>query len=382
VRALRLDFAADPPLSLADVERPKPPARGEWVGIRPLLAGICGTDVSLLRFESSMFLAPFVDVPATLGHEIVAEDEDGRRVVVDPVLGCDALGRDDPCPPCADRRPQGCRRFGEDAGALIGFADTVGGGWSDELIAPRESLFEVPDGLDDDRAVLIEPAAVAVHAALLRPVRAPVLVVGAGIVGLATIAAVRALHPDVEVVAVAKHDHQASAAEAAGAAVVRLDDDGRHSEALAELSGARLAGPSLQQPTVAGGFGTVFECVGSTAAVDLALRFTEERGTTVLVGGSAYQDGLDLSPTWAKELQVLGSYCSGYERIEGTTVRTFELVGRLVAEERLDLGKWVTHVFSLEDHVPALEAAMGKGGGALKVAFAPRGASGAGAGRS
>ncbi|HEY7281107.1 MAG TPA: zinc-binding dehydrogenase, partial [Actinomycetota bacterium] len=160
------------------------------------------------------------------------------------------------------------------------------------------------------------------------------------------------------------------------------DGDGRHSEALARASGARLAGPSLEQPTVAGGFPTVFECVGSPAAVDLAFRFTAERGTTVLLGGPTSANGLDLSPTWAKELRVLGSYCYGYEEVGGERIRTFELVRRMVADGRLDLGKWVTHVFALEDHGPALEAAMGKGSGALKVAFDPRRSSGAGAGRS
>ena len=133
---------------------------------------------------------------------------------------------------------------------------------------------------------------------------------------------------------------------------------------------------------MAGGFPTVFECVGSGQAVDLAFRFTEELGTTVLVGGSASAEGVDLSPTWVKELRVLGSYCYGYEEIDGERVRTFELVRRLVADGRLDLGNWVTHVFALEDHVPALEAAMGKGSGALKVVFTPLGPSGAGAGRS
>ncbi len=382
MRALRLDFTAEPPLSMQDVEPPTPPALGDWVRLRPRLAGICGTDMSLLKFESSMFFAPFVDVPATLGHEILADDPDGRRVVVDAILGCEALGRDDRCPPCADRRPENCRRFGEDAGGVVGYADTVGGGWSDELVAPRSNVFEVPDVVEDERAVLFEPAAVAVHAALLTPVRPPVLVVGAGVIGLTVIAAVRALFPEAELVALAKHGHQAAAAAAAGAAVVRTDGDGAHSEALARASGARLAGPSLEQPTVAGGFSTVFECVGSSAAVDLAFRFTEERGTTVLVGGPTYANGLDLSPTWAKELRVLGSYCYGYEEVEGERIRTFELVRRMVADGRLDLGKWVTHVFTLEDHGPALEAAMGKASGALKVAFDPRRPSGTGAGRT
>jgi threonine dehydrogenase-like Zn-dependent dehydrogenase len=54
----------------------------------------------------------------------------------------------------------------------------------------------------------------------------------------------------------------------------------------------------------------------------------------------------------------------------------------LVADGPLDLGKWVTHVFALEDLARALEAARGKAGGALKVAFAPHRPGGVGAGGS
>jgi len=327
--------------------------------------------VSLLRFSSSMFLAPLMDLPATLGHEIVADDEDGRRVTVDVVLGCEALGREDRCPPCAAFQPQGCRRFGEDAGGVIGYADTTGGGWSEDMVAPWTNVFEVPAELTDTQAALLEPAAVSLHAALLAPVRPPVLVVGAGVVGLTAVAALRALDPGLEIVALAKHAHQAVAAEEAGATAVRIRADGSHAEELAAGSGARLAGPSVDQPTVAGGFATVFECVGATPAVDLAFRFTQERGTTVLVGGSAYAEGLDLAPTWAKELRILGSYCYGYEEVEGERIRTFDLLHRLVAEGRLRLGEWVTHRFALEDYAAALGAALGKGSGALKVAFEP-----------
>ncbi|MBI4260770.1 MAG: zinc-binding dehydrogenase [Actinobacteria bacterium] len=372
MRALQLDFAEVPPLALHEVEPPPLPGDG-WARLRPRLTGICGSDVGLLSLHQSMYLAPYMDLPATLGHEILADDEDGRRVVVDTVLGCEALGRtgDEACPPCVAGFPEVCRRFGEDQGALIGFSAGVGGGWSEELVAPRANLFPVPEDLPDERAVLLEPAAVMLHAVLLRPIRSPALVVGAGLLGLSGAAVLRALDPSVEVVVLAKHEHQARAAEEAGATAVRLREDGGHNERLAELSGARLAGPSIDRPTVTGGFPVVLECVGNDAAVDLSFRMAEERGTVVLVGGSAYARELDLAPTWSRELEIVGSYCYGWERWEGERIRTFDLVLDLVRDGRLRPGEWVTHTFGLEEHPAALAAAMSKSGGALKVCFRP-----------
>lgn len=86
MRALQLDFSEVPPISLREVEPPTTPGAG-WVRLRPRLSGICGSDVNLLSFAASMYLAPYVDLPATLGHEIVATTEDGERVVVDPGPG-------------------------------------------------------------------------------------------------------------------------------------------------------------------------------------------------------------------------------------------------------------------------------------------------------
>jgi threonine dehydrogenase-like Zn-dependent dehydrogenase len=81
--------------------------------------------------------------------------------------------------------------------------------------------------------------------------------------------------------------------------------------------------------------------------------------------------GLDLAPTWSRELEIVGSYCYGYETWEGERVRTFDLLIDLVSSGRFPLGDWLTHTFALEDHAAALEAAMGKASGAIKVAFRP-----------
>ncbi|MEX0710693.1 MAG: alcohol dehydrogenase catalytic domain-containing protein, partial [Chloroflexota bacterium] len=50
-----------------------PPLPGaDWVRLRPLLAGICGSDITMLTGKASAALTPFSSFPAILGHEVVA----------------------------------------------------------------------------------------------------------------------------------------------------------------------------------------------------------------------------------------------------------------------------------------------------------------------
>ena len=78
-----------------DVEEPLLPA-DDWVRLEVLEAGICGTDIGTLTFQSSPILEPFGSLPAVLGHEVLARVsevgpavrrvEPGQRVAVDPMI--------------------------------------------------------------------------------------------------------------------------------------------------------------------------------------------------------------------------------------------------------------------------------------------------------
>ena len=92
----------------------------------------------------------------------------------------------------------------------IGFTVGLGGGWADQVLAHRSMLHPIPDAVPDAIASLHEPVSVAVHGLLRKPPRDgdPVLVVGAGIIGLAAVAAVRGLFPACEVTVTARHEYQ------------------------------------------------------------------------------------------------------------------------------------------------------------------------------
>src|SRR5207253_1140389 len=94
-----------------------------------------------------------------------------------------------------------------------------GAGWGDSLLAHEGQLYPVPDDLSDEAAVLLEPAACALHAVLRHvPDRnTTVLVVGAGTIGLLTIMALKFLQPDCDVSVIARHPFQAELARRVGA---------------------------------------------------------------------------------------------------------------------------------------------------------------------
>ena len=118
--------------------------------MRPTLAGVCGTDMALLTGHASAILSPFASFPAVLGHEVVGVvEEDGRRVVVDPIIGCAVRGLE-PCRRCAAGQARFCERATEGAispGLLIGYCADLPGGWSDAMAVHRSQLHAIPDAL-------------------------------------------------------------------------------------------------------------------------------------------------------------------------------------------------------------------------------------------
>ncbi len=117
------------PLRLRDLDRPDPPA-GDWVTVRPRLAGICGSDLSTIDGHASRYFEPIVSFPFVPGHEVVGELDDGSRVVLIPVLHCAVRGIAPVCGRCATGDTHHCERisFGHVApGLQTGFCEYTGG---------------------------------------------------------------------------------------------------------------------------------------------------------------------------------------------------------------------------------------------------------------
>src|SRR5262245_32710255 len=63
------------PLRLLNRPDPTPPGP-EWTRVRPLLSGICGSDLGLLTGRNSAYLSALVSMPFTPGHEVVGQTVD------------------------------------------------------------------------------------------------------------------------------------------------------------------------------------------------------------------------------------------------------------------------------------------------------------------
>jgi threonine dehydrogenase-like Zn-dependent dehydrogenase len=361
------------PLQLDDVDPPDLPGP-DWVVVRPRLAGICGSDLATIDGASSRYFEPIVSFPFVPGHEVVGELDDGTRVVLEPVLGCVTRGIDPVCDACARGDLGNCERiaFGDlEPGLQTGFCCDTGGGWSTFMIAHRSQLHDVPDGLSDEAAVMVEPAACAIHAALAGHVGEDdtVAVLGAGTLGLLTVAALRRWSPPAQLLATAKHPDQKALAKVLGADTVVAPREVRR--AVRRMAGTMAIGSGSDEGDVerlTGGADVVIDCVGSADSLADALAVVRPRGR-VVVAGMPGQVSLDLTGLWHREIAMIGAYTYGTESLpDGTNRRTFDLAFELAAEA--DLGRLVSATYPLRRYRDAIEHAAAAGSrGAVKVAF-------------
>ncbi len=392
------------PIGLRELPEPRLPAP-DWVRVRPIMSGICGSDLATLCAKGSAYLSPLTSAPFVVGHEIVGTVTElgpqasgvsvGDRVVVQPALGCVVRGIEPLCDACRTEHPALCRNVTRgciSAGIQTGYCRDTGGGWSTSLVAHTSQLYRVADALDDAVAVLAEPFACSLHAVLravpdvapvppraaregLRAdttesgqrgpagVRQTALVVGCGSIGLLTIAALRASGWSDRIVAVAKYAHQREHAERLGADRV-LDAAGsvdQRYRALAEALNAELYRPELGRPTVIGGADFTFDCVASPASIDDCLRFTTAGGTMCLVGMPGIPAGIDWTTIWFKELTVRASYAYGVETVDSQRRPTFSLALDLLQKYADRLRVLVGEPFLLCEFRSALRQALSVG---------------------
>jgi threonine dehydrogenase-like Zn-dependent dehydrogenase len=379
-------FSGIAPVQLRDIPEPVLPGP-EWVKIKPRVAGLCGSDMGIISCHESLTMQPFASYPFVLGHEVCGDIieagpevrgfEVGDRVTVMPMLGCAPRGVDPPCRYCSTGRPQLCENFTTgnlEPGTLVGSTAGIPGFLSEVGVAHSSLLYKVPEGVSDEAACMTDPFSSGLHMAIENPV-APgetLMVIGCGVMGLATIAALRALHPETRLLAVEIDPfHSRLALEFGAAEVISPPLDKKFYRRVAELTGAKMFTPLLAKPLLIGGVDRVFDTVGSTETIDTSLRVLANAGWYNMLGIGEPKK-IDWTPVWFKELTIKGVYGYQEEEHAGRRMHDFELALLLHAEGRADLGTLVTHEFKLEDWRDALAVALDKGKyHAVKVAFRP-----------
>lgn len=372
-------FASFAPLRVQNLPRQTLPA-AHWVRVRNTLTGISSSDLQLVfaRIDPRVAVAALPGYSRVApGREVVGEvievGEDvqqvrvGDRVVLQYPFNCRAAGVHPVCRSCASGNYALCER--------VSFSgkQQIGGGWSEEMLVPEQQLFRLPAAINDEQAVLLESAAVALHAVLRRlPLPGErVLIIGAGTVGLLMLKLLRALAPHTEISVQARHTFQVEQATRMGADHIIYPQ--KRYQDVERVTGARLLRGLPGNEVLAGGYDILFDTVGTQRTLYDALRWTQANATLVLVGASLHSMHIDLTPIWHQELALLGSTGHGLEEWppgSGTLRSTYAIIVEMIEQGTLRLDRLVTHRFAFNEYRQALLAATNKAESqAIKVVF-------------
>ncbi len=365
------------PVQLEDVDEPTAPAP-DWAVCDTVLSGLCGSDTKQIFLDGARDnpLTAIISFPHVLGHEAVARrSDDGRRVVLNPWLSCIPRGIQPVCSACAEGRYPRCRNFTRGllpASLHLGNCAGAGGTHAEAFAAHESQLFAIPDDITDDAAVLADPASVALHAILRSPPEPgrPALVYGCGTLGLAAIALLRALYPDVEVWAVSRLGASARLAQDLGAKVLLPSEPDDLVERVATSMPAPRLRPWSGKVWLQDGPQVVYDMVGTPETIETAMRCVDTGGN-IVVAGVEPPGRFEWTPLYFKELHLVGSNAFGVENVRGERKHAFEHYFDLV-HDGLDLTPLLSHRFPLTRWRDAVLAVADRAAsGSIKVLLEP-----------
>eukprot|EP00897_Mesotaenium_endlicherianum_P003432 jgi/Mesen1/3116/ME000184S02183 len=319
------------------------------VKIQMKAVGICGSDVHYLkRMECAGFV---VKEPMVIGHESagvvvevghgVTRCKVGDAVALEPGIACHR------CNHCKTGRYNLCPDMAFFA------TPPYHGSLAHHVVHPEDLCFVLPDGISLEEGAMCEPLSVGVHACRRAGsiVGANVAILGAGPIGLVTMLVARAFGASrVAITDVDPKRLQFAAQLGADVTVPVTTDPADEAAEVAALKAA--AGGSID---------VVFDCVGVTKSMRLALQATESGGKVLLVGMGHSEMTLPLTSSSAREVDVIGVFRYS---------NTYPLCLALLQSKRVDVKPLITHRFgfSQEEVVKAFDVSA-QGGDAIKVMF-------------
>lgn len=309
-------IAKEPGLAVYTEEYPKPVPTDDQVLVKVLRNGICATDMAILSGEAGFMRNGSTSYPVRFGHEFVGEVVEagenvktlklGDRVISEGFVSCNQCG------PCKKGNFRGCEHL-----MSVGTINTWPGSYAEYVLFPERHLIRIPEGIGNDAAALIEPAAVGmdgVQKAGIVPGESTVLVVGVGAIGIA--AAVLAKHYGAKKVMLSgRTPYKLELAKKMGVDVVcnpreeslvdfvRRETDGRGVDILIECSGSIAVLDDCVEVLAEGGKLAIvafYEKIYTTFDID---KFVMKNCTLISVMDHAYHavidamlEGVDLLP--------------------------------------------------------------------------------------
>lgn len=337
-------------LEISDV--PSPELSGDTVLVRVAACGICGSDVHGFDGSSGRRIPPLV-----MGHEAAGTVErvgadvegiqPGDRVTFDSTVYCGE------CAFCQQGKINLC-----DARQVLGVScgDYRRHGAFAELVAvPSRIVYQLPDDLPFEQAALIEAVSVAVHAVGMHTsdgnqiaAGQTAVVVGAGMIGLLIVQALRAAGCE-QVIAVDIDDDRLRMAEQLGAA---------------NVINAKNLDASAEVHELTGGVGApiVLEAVGTTATIRAAIESACKGGAVTLVGNISPDVEIPLQSVVTREITLQGSCASA-----GEYPRCMELM----ASGAIDVTPLISATAPLETGAEWFDRLYRREPGLMKVVLTP-----------
>ncbi len=310
-------------------ERDIPSCKKGEVLLKLICSGVCGTDIQVFMGRNKFMKFPVVPLHEGIAKvcevsEGVSGLSKGDLVAVRPILNCGV------CRSCKNGRENACESF-----TCLG-VQTDGLG-SEYVTIDRQFVHKISKGVDLDKAVLIEPFAVGVHAARRgRVANQNVMVIGGGTIGNFT----------------------AQAAKLLGAKRVAICDISEDKIRIAHESGidcpVNTSGKSFREAS-AEAFGdeatdVIIDCVGAKTILPQILDTAWKVSTVVIVGNYSEKAEIDVTKIQRNELDVFG--CITYTKAD------FETAVQFIEEDKVYTKGFITGRYPMSDIQNAMENAV------------------------
>jgi (R,R)-butanediol dehydrogenase/meso-butanediol dehydrogenase/diacetyl reductase len=206
---------------------------------------------------------------------------------------------------------------------------------------------------------MIEPLSVALQTVLdNRPSPGDhALVIGCGVIGNLVVQSLRTIEPKCKITVVEPSKFHAQLAKDAGADEIITDGDVFGNAV--RITGARRYKPMLGKDILMGGFNRIYDCVGNTQTLTIAMRCLAVEGVLSVVG-IGHDVKLDLTPLWLKLQTLRGVLGYGFMDFEGRRQHVFEAAISMVAANRVKLKGMMTHKFTIDQYAELIETNMAK----------------------